>query len=99
MRVLMSGKAGEGRVTETAGVRGIDESDLKSASFDAAQLKAMNAQRVDGSAAVGYAGEHGWQATTVAYANEAKGGRMAERRRKIRVLEGRQERWAAYSAR
>ena len=35
MRVLMGGKAGEGRVTETAGVRGIDESDLKSASFDA----------------------------------------------------------------
>ena len=32
LRVLMEGKAGQGRVTETAGVRGIDESDLKSAS-------------------------------------------------------------------
>jgi len=77
MRVLMSGKAGEGRVTETAGVRGIDESDLKSASFNAAQLKAMNAQRVDGAAAAAYASEHGWHATKVAYANEAKGGKDA----------------------
>ena len=75
MRVLMSGKAGEGRVTETAGVRGIDESDLKSASFDAAELKAMTAQRVDSAAAAGYAGEHDWHATKVAYANEAKGGK------------------------
>jgi hypothetical protein len=77
MRVLMSGKAGEGRVTETAGVRGIDESDLKSASFDAAQLKAMNAQRVDAPAAAGFAGEHGWEATKVAYANEAKSSKDA----------------------
>ena len=34
MRVLMGGKAGKGRVTETAGVRGIDESDLKAAAFN-----------------------------------------------------------------
>ncbi|MBK6452484.1 MAG: hypothetical protein IPF84_08085 [Proteobacteria bacterium] len=30
LRVLMGGKAGKGRVTETAGVRGIEESDLRS---------------------------------------------------------------------
>lgn len=77
MRVLLSGKAGEGRVTETAGVRGIDESDLKSASFDAAQLKAMNAQRVDAPAAAGFASEQGWEATKVAYANEAKSSKDA----------------------
>ena len=77
MRALLSGKAGEGRVTETAGVRGIDESDLKSASFNAAQLKAMNAQRVDGSAAAAYAGEQGWQATKVAYDGDAKAGKDA----------------------
>ncbi len=34
LRVLMGGKAGKGRVTETAGVRGIEESDLKSAAFE-----------------------------------------------------------------
>ena len=36
LRVLMGGKSGAGRVTETAGVRGIDESDLKSAALDQA---------------------------------------------------------------
>ena len=75
VRVLMGGKAGQGRVTETAGVRGIDESDLKAAAFDRTQLDAMVAQRVDGSAAAAYAGEHGWQATSVAYAGEAKRGK------------------------
>jgi hypothetical protein len=73
----MGGKAGEGRVTETAGVRGIDESDLKSAALDQAQLDAMIGYRVDGSAAAAYAGEHGWQVTTVAYAGEAKRGKSA----------------------
>ncbi|HOC42597.1 MAG TPA: M48 family metalloprotease [Thermoanaerobaculales bacterium] len=77
MQALLSGKAGEGRVTETAGVRGIDESDLKSASFNAAQLKAMVGYRVNAPVAAGWAGEHGWPATTVAYADEAKGGKDA----------------------
>jgi beta-barrel assembly-enhancing protease len=72
VRVLMSGKAGVGRVTETAGVRGIDESDLKSAAFDAAQLEAMTAQRVDGPAAAGYAEKQDWDATDVAWADEAE---------------------------
>jgi len=75
LRVLMGGKAGEGRVTETAGVRGIDESDLKSAAFDQAQLTAMVGYRVDDSAAAAHAGEQGWQATSVAYAGEAKPGK------------------------
>jgi hypothetical protein len=72
VRVLMSGKAGVGRITETAGVRGIDESDLKSAAFDAAQLDAMTAQRVDGPAAAGYAEKQDWDATDVAWADEAE---------------------------
>jgi hypothetical protein len=72
VRVLMGGKAGQGRVTETAGVRGIDESDLKSAAYDQAQLNAMIAYRVDASAAATYAAEQGWQATDVPYASEAK---------------------------
>lgn len=72
LRVLMGEKAGRGRVTETAGVRGIDESDLKSASPDRAQLDAMIAQRVDASAAANYATAQGWQATSLAYAREPK---------------------------
>ncbi|MBK6349392.1 MAG: M48 family metalloprotease [Proteobacteria bacterium] len=72
LRVLMGGKAGKGRVTETAGVRGIEESDLKSAALNQGQLDAMVGHRVDASAATAYAAEQGWQATRVAYAGEAK---------------------------
>ncbi len=72
MRVLTSGKAGAGRVTETAGVRGIDESELKAASFNQAQLDSMVANRADTSASAAYAGGHGWQATAVAWDGEAK---------------------------
>jgi len=77
MRALLSGKAGEGRVTETAGVRGIDESDLKSASFNAAQLKAMVGYRVNAPVAAGWAEEHAWQATKIAYDGDAKAGKDA----------------------
>ncbi|MGB7738444.1 MAG: M48 family metalloprotease [Steroidobacteraceae bacterium] len=77
VRVLMGGKAGKGRVTETAGVRGIDESDLRSAAFNQAQLNAMVGNRVDASAAAAYAAAQGWQATRVAYAGEAKAGRKS----------------------
>jgi hypothetical protein len=79
MRVLMGGKAGKGRVTETAGVRGMEESDLRAASFDRAQLDSMIEQRVDGPTAAAFAGEHGWQATSVAYADEARRGKSTGR--------------------
>jgi hypothetical protein len=72
LRVLMGGKAGKGRVTETAGVRGIEESDLRSAAFNQTQLNEMIGYRVDAAAAAAYASEQGWQATRVAYAGEAK---------------------------
>jgi hypothetical protein len=77
VRALMGGKAGEGRVSETAGVRGIDESDLKSASLNQAQLNAMIGYRADAAAAAAYAAAQGRQATSVAYAGEAKGGGSA----------------------
>ena len=72
LRVLMGGKAGKGRVTETAGVRGIEESDLRSAAFNQTQLNEMIGNRVDAPTAAAYASEQGWQATRVAYAGEAK---------------------------
>jgi hypothetical protein len=80
-QVLTTGKAGEGRVTETAGVRGIDESELKSASLDQAQLDAMNGNRSDAATAMAYAAGQGWQATQVAWDGEAKpkgGGKAAK---------------------
>ena len=72
INALTSGKAGTGRVSETAGVRGIDESDLKSASFNQAQLDTMMSHRVEPPAAAAYAGEHHWQATQLAYEGEFK---------------------------
>ena len=75
VRVLMGGKAGKGRVTETAGVRGIEESDLKSAAMNQAQLNAMVGHRVDASAAAAYAAEQDWHATQLAYTGEAKAAR------------------------
>ena len=71
LRVLMGEKAGQGRVTETAGVRGIDESELRTAAPDRAQLDAMVAQRVDAPTAAANAAGQGWQATSLAYAAEA----------------------------
>jgi beta-barrel assembly-enhancing protease len=73
VRALLGGKSGEGRITETAGVRGIDESELKTAALDQAQLNAMIANRVDAAAGAAYAAERGLAATTVAYAAEAEG--------------------------
>lgn len=72
LRVLMGEKGGSGRVTETAGVRGIDESELKSAALDRTQLAALKAQRVNAQAAGIYAAAQGWQATSVAYAAEPR---------------------------
>jgi hypothetical protein len=45
VRGLFSGRAGKGRVSETAGVRGLDESDLRSAGYDGAQLAKMESYR------------------------------------------------------
>ena len=78
VRALLGGKSGEGRITETAGVRGIDESELKAAARNQAQLDAMIGNRVDAAAGAAYAAEHGLQATSVAYAAEAKGAIAAE---------------------
>lgn len=42
---LFAGRAGKGRVSETAGVRGLDESDLRAAGFDGTQLAKMQSYR------------------------------------------------------
>ncbi|MGN6511982.1 MAG: M48 family metalloprotease [Lysobacteraceae bacterium] len=72
VQALFSGKAGKGRVTETAGVRGLDESDLKAAAFDDAQLRKMESYRVGADAAAASARAKGLQDTQVAYATELK---------------------------
>jgi hypothetical protein len=80
LRVLMGEKGGRGRVTETAGVRGIDESDLKAAALDRTQLAAFKAQRVDAALAGSYAAMRGWQATSVAYAAEPRPDKSAAKK-------------------
>jgi len=74
VRALTTAQAGKGHVTETAGVRGIDASDLQSATRNQAQLDAMVGYRATPPAAAGYAQAHGWPATQVAFDAEAKPG-------------------------
>src|SRR3546814_5161615 len=75
VRAVFTGQAGKGRVTETAGVRGLDESTLKSASFDAGELKAMEGNRVTPEAAASHARAQGWDATRFTYEAEADTGK------------------------
>jgi len=72
LKALFTGKAGKGHVTETAGVRGLDESDLKSAGFDATQFAKLEGYRLSPDAAAVQAHVHGLGDTTVAYAAETK---------------------------
>ncbi|KGQ20705.1 Peptidase M48 [Lysobacter dokdonensis DS-58] len=69
---LFSGKAGTGRASETAGVRGIDENDLKTAGYDAAQMAQLEGNRVTPDAAASDAQSKGLQAKQVALPNEFK---------------------------
>jgi Zn-dependent protease with chaperone function len=71
-KAVFTGKAGKGRVTETASVRGIDESSLKSAAYDAEQLQRMESYRASPEAAEDAAAARGWQPTEVAFAAEFK---------------------------
>ncbi len=61
---------GHSKPGETAGVRGLGETTLQSASMDEAALAAMQAQRVDDEAANAYASRMHLQRTDVAYRDE-----------------------------
>ncbi len=70
--VLFSGKSGAGRTSETAGVRGLDENDLRTAYANRAQLAKMESYRVAPAAAASYAQGKGLADTAVPYPGEAK---------------------------
>ena len=72
LHALFNGKAGKGRITETAGVRGLDESNLKAAAFDAMQLAKLESYRLTPEAAADHARAQGLSDTQVAYAAEAR---------------------------
>ncbi|HEX5314697.1 MAG TPA: M48 family metalloprotease [Gammaproteobacteria bacterium] len=80
MQILLTGKSGQGRVTETAGVRGLNESDLQSAAFDPVQLAKMQSYRATPESASAYAASHGWASTTIPWPGEAppKGGSVSK---------------------
>src|SRR5690606_32742873 len=70
VRALFTGRAGKGRVTETAGVRGLDESSLQSAAFDGDQLAALEAYRATPEDAEAHARSLGWVAVELPWAQE-----------------------------
>ncbi len=85
--VLFAGKSGAGRASETAGVRGLDENDLRTAYANGAQLAKMESYRVSPAAASAYAGSHRLADTPVAYATElqpvgGKNGGMTQAQKK-----------------
>jgi hypothetical protein len=93
VRTLFAGKAGKGRVTETAGVRGLDESTLQSAAYDGAQIAALETYRATPEAAAAQARANGWSATSVAFASEARpgvrgGSTQAEKRGTLSAARG-----------
>jgi Zn-dependent protease with chaperone function len=73
LHALVHGGSGHGNVSETAGVRGLDESSLKAAQFDAHALAAMDANRVDVGAGDSYARSKHLAATRFPYPEESAG--------------------------
>ena len=93
MQALFTGKAGKGRVTETAGVRGLDESDLKSARLDTGQLAKLDSYRLSPQVAATQAHAEGLGDTAVPYAIEARpqarsGVSQAQKRGGLSMLRG-----------
>ncbi len=92
--VLFVGKSGLGRGSETAGVRGLDENQLRIAAANAVQLERMQSYRVATKSAAAYARKQGLAATAVAYAAEAKpataqgGATQAQKREGISRAQG-----------
>jgi hypothetical protein len=93
-QALFTGKAGKGRVTETAGVRGLDESNLKAAAYDGAQLAKLEGYRVEAGAAATQAHAQDLQDTQVAWSGEAKpptkkgGATQAQKRGGLSMVRG-----------
>lgn len=76
-RALFGGNAGKGRITETASVRGINESTLRSASYDSAGIAQMQNYRVNPQTATAHARSQGWQPVRIAWGPDAAAARGA----------------------
>lgn len=71
---LASGRTGTGQVVSTTGVRGLSEEELKSAKFDEAQVRALEAASVDAAQAQQFAAAGGLQVRKVAHLKKPQSG-------------------------
>lgn len=71
---LATGRAGTGKVVATTGVRGLNEEDLKSARFDEAELKKMEANSVSKDEARKFAAQGQLKAIRLDYLAKPEGG-------------------------
>ena len=93
---VFGGRAGKGRVSETAGVRGLDESGLRAASFDGAQLAKMESYRESAQQAASEMRRANLRERSVAYkpeeqalaANKTGGATQEEKRGGISAARG-----------
>ncbi|MDD2684668.1 MAG: SH3 domain-containing protein [Gallionella sp.] len=67
LAALASGRAGTGKVVATTGIRGLNEEELKSAHFDAAQIKRLDSYTATAAAAGSFAKQGKLQARRVDY--------------------------------
>lgn len=78
VREVFGGQAGRGRVSESASVRGLDESNLKSAGYDATQMAKYEAYRASPEQGASAAQIAGRQATQVPYPEEMREARGSQ---------------------
>jgi hypothetical protein len=71
---LASGRAGTGKVVATTGVRGLNEEDLKSAKFDEAEVKRMEANTVSKDEARKFAAQAQLKSVKLDYLPKPEGG-------------------------
>jgi hypothetical protein len=76
MAQMATGKRQPGQIVATAGVRGLNEEDLKEAHYSADGIAQLERYTISGSTARSFAAQGGLRATSVAYLpNPAQGGR------------------------
>lgn len=66
-RPQSAGALGTGQIVSTAGIRGLDEEQLKAAKYDAAQISELDSQTVSAAAARNFAAQAGLRSRPIAY--------------------------------
>lgn len=66
-RPQSAGALGTGQIVSTAGIRGLDEEQLKAAKYDAVQISELDSQAVSAAAARNFAAQAGLRSRPIAY--------------------------------